>query len=469
MKLVLKYGGTSISSAKDIQNVAKHIQSLSKQNQLVIVCSATSDTTDDLIEISQSIKKENKKKAEQLAKKIVNRHQQLALQTIKKSHIRKKLLQTFDEYFSELIALIDGMVLLGEVTPRSMDYLFSFGERFSIKLISNTINDLGKKSISLTGKEVGIVTDSNFGESKPLMDTTRLRVSKTLESLFLKKTIPVIGGFVGADQHGHVTTFGRGGSDYSATIIGSCIKADEIWLMSDVDGLMTADPKIVKNAKLLNEVSYIEAIEMAMFGAKQIHPRTFEPLLAKKIPMKIRSSFNLKNEGTLVTSSPSVATKNTVKCVSNVSHNGLIDIRGGSMVGTPGTAGKIFSTLANASINVMMISQNPSESSITIVVKNADLDKAVNILETELLGKIIKKLEVTTDMAIIALIGSGMRGTVGVASKVFGSMARNKVNVSMITQGSSELNLAFVVKNSDATTAIQALHDEFELSKINLK
>ena len=469
MKLVLKYGGTSISSAKDIQNVAKHIQSLSKQNQLVIVCSATSDTTDDLIEISQSIKKENKKKAEQLAKKIANRHQQLALQTIKKSHIRKKLLQTFDEYFSELIALIDGMVLLGEVTPRSMDYLFSFGERFSIKLISNAINDLGKKSISLTGKEVGIVTDSNFGESKPLMDTTRLRVSKTLESLFLKKTIPVIGGFVGADQHGHVTTFGRGGSDYSATIIGSCIKADEIWLMSDVDGLMTADPKIVKNAKLLNEVSYIEAIEMAMFGAKQIHPRTFEPLLAKKIPMKIRSSFNLKNEGTLVTSSPSAATKNTVKCVSNVSHNGLIDIRGGSMVGTPGTAGKIFSTLANASINVMMISQNPSESSITIVVKNADLDKAVNILETELLGKIIKKLEVTTDMAIIALIGSGMRGTVGVASKVFGSMARNKVNVSMITQGSSELNLAFVVKNSDATTAIQALHDEFELSKINLK
>jgi aspartate kinase len=230
---------------------------------------------------------------------------------------------------------------------------------------------------------------------------------------------------------------------------------------------MTADPKIIKNAKLLKEVSYIEAIEMAMFGAKQIHPRTFEPLLTKKIPMKIRSSFNIKNEGTLVTSSPSATAKNTVKCVSIVSHNGLIDIRGGSMVGTPGTAAKIFSTLANSSINVMMISQNPSESSITIVVKNTDLDKAVNTLEMELLGKIIKKLEVTTDMAIIALIGSGMRGTVGVASKVFGSMAKNKVNVSMITQGSSELNLAFVVKNSDANTAVQALHNEFQLSKIN--
>ena len=467
MKLVLKYGGTSISSAKDIQNVAKHIQSLSKQNQLVIVCSAISDTTDDLIEISQSIKKENKKKAEQLAKKISNRHQQLAKQTIKKSQVRKKLLHTFNEYFSELVALIDGMVLLGEVTPRSLDYLFSFGERLSIQIISAAINDLGKKSIPLTGKEVGIVTDSNFGESKPLMDTTRLRVSKTLDSLFLKKIIPVVGGFVGADQHGHVTTFGRGGSDYSATIIGSCIKADKIWLMSDVDGLMTADPKIVKNAKLLKEVSYIEAIEMAMFGAKQIHPRTFEPLLAKKIPMRIRSSFNVTNEGTLVTSSPSKNAKNTVKCVSNVSHNGLIDIRGGSMVGTPGTAGKIFSTLARAGINVMMISQNPSESSITIVVKNTDLDKAVNTLELELLGKIIKKLEVTTNMAIIALIGSGMRGKVGVASRVFGEMEKNKVNVSMITQGSSELNLAFVVKNSDANTAVKALHDGFELSKIN--
>lgn len=467
MRLVIKYGGTSISSAKDIRAVANHLNSLSKKNQIVVVCSATSGTTDDLIEISESIKKENKSKAEQLASKITNRHKQLAKQTIKKADLRKKLLKNFDDDFAELVALIDGMVLLGEVTPRTMDYLFSFGERLSIKLVSMAVSDSGKKSVPLTGKEVGIVTDSNFGESKPLIDTTRLRVSKTVENLFSKKTVPVVGGFVGADQHGHITTFGRGGSDYSATIIGTCIKADEIWLMSDVDGLMTADPKIVKNAKLLKEVSYIEAIEMALFGAKQIHPRTFEPLLSKKIPMKIRSSFNLKNEGTLVTASPSSSVKNTVKCVSNVRNNGLIDIQGGSMVGTPGTAAKIFATLAKAGINVMMISQNPSESSITIVVKNADLDKAVSSLEMELLGKIIKKLEVTTNVAIIALIGSGMRGTVGVASKVFGAAEKNKVNVSMITQGSSELNLAFVVKNSDTNAAVRALHNAFALDKIN--
>ena len=467
MRLVIKYGGTSISTSKDIQTIAKHINSLSKKHQIVVVCSATSGTTDDLIEISESIKKENKSKAEQLASKITNRHKQLAKQTIKKSDIQKKLLRKLDEDFAELLALIDGMVLLGEVTSRSMDYLISFGERLSIKLISSAISDSGKKSISLTGKEVGIVTDSNFGESKPLMDTTRLRVSKTIEDLFSTKIIPVVGGFAGADQHGHVTTFGRGGSDYSATTIGSCIKVDEIWLMSDVDGLMTADPKIVKNAKLLKEVSYNEAIEMAMFGAKQIHPRTFEPLLSKKIPMKIRNSFNIKNEGTLVTISPSASIKNTVKCVSNVQNSGLIDIRGGSMVGTPGTAAKIFETLAKSGINVMMISQNPSESSITIVVKNTDLDKAVSALEMELLGKIIKKLEITTNVAIIALIGSGMRGTVGVASRVFGAIEKNKINVSMITQGSSELNLAFVVKNPDTNASVRALHDAFELDKIN--
>jgi aspartate kinase len=297
------------------------------------------------------------------------------------------------------------------------------------------------------------------------MDTTRLRVMAKLEPLLESKVIPVIGGFAGADQHGHITTFGRGGSDYTATIIASCIKADEVWLMSDVDGLMTADPKMVKDAKVIPEVSYVEAMEMALFGAKQIHPRSFEPLLNKKIPMRIRSSYNLSNEGTLVTANPSEDTMRTVKCVSVIRNNGLIDMRGGSMVGAPGTAATIFSTLATAGINIMMISQSPSESSITIVVKEHDLDKAVNTLEMNLLGKMIKKIDVTTDVSIIALIGSGMRGTVGVASRVFGAVAKNKVNVTMIAQGSSELNLAFVVKDDDCQSAVQALHNEFGLGR----
>lgn len=467
MRLVVKYGGTSISSPDDIRGIARHVGSLRGDNELVLVCSATAGTTDDLIEIAELIRKADKPKADHIISRITQRHTELAGQTIGDGAAKEGLEARLGEDFAELAALIDGMVLIGEVTPRSMDYLISFGERLSAKLVSAAITDSGAKSVPLSGKEAGIMTDSNFGESRPLIDTTRLRVSKTIGGLLADGMIPVVGGFAGGDQHGHVTTFGRGGSDYTATIIGSCIKADEIWLMSNVDGLMTADPAIVKDAKLLRHVSYAEAVEMAMFGAKQIHPRTFEPLLAKKIPMRIRSSLDMKNEGTLVTDSPPESVRNTVKCVSHIRDNGLVDIGGGGMVGSPGTAGRIFDTLAKAGINVMMISQNPSESSITIVVKNADLDRAVSALEMGLLGKMIKKLEVTTDVAIIALIGSGMRGTVGVASRVFGAIERDKVNVSMITQGSSELNLAFVVKNADTETAVRALHGAFELGEIH--
>jgi len=467
LKLVVKFGGTSISSVKNIIEVAKILHNLSKKNQIITVCSAISGVTDDLIQISKFIQKGNKDKAKKLTKKIIQKHKQLADDLIKKPQNRKKLLEKLKSDSKELEHLLHGIILLGEVTPRSMDYLISFGERLSINLVAYALLDLGSKSIPLTGKDIGIVTDSNFGEARPLMDTTRIRISKIAEPLLAKKIIPIVGGFAGADQHGKFTTFGRGGSDYTATIIASCINSDEIWLMSDVDGLMTADPKIVKSAKVLKEVSYVEAIEMALFGAKQIHPRTFEPLLSKKIPMRIRSTFNTKNLGTNVIATPDIGTKKTVKCVSAIRNNGLIDVRGGSMVGAPGTAAKIFSTLAEVGVNIMMISQSPSESSISIVVKKTDLDKAVSALEMNLLGKIIKKLEVTTDVSIIALIGSGMRGTIGVASRVFGAVEKKGVNVVMIAQGSSELNIAFVVKDSGCKSVVQALHDEFELAKIN--
>lgn len=467
MRLVVKFGGTSIASAENIRSVAAFLKSTSRSNRVACVCSAIDGTTDGLLEVSSLIQGEKKSGAQRIAARIINNHRKIAQASVKKPDLRKRLLRDLDRDFDEFRSLLDGMSLLGEITPRSLDHLLSFGERMSTRIVSAAARDLGARSSPFTGKEIGIVTDSNFGESKPLMDTTRLRVSKNIEEAFGKKSLPVIGGFAGADQHGHITTFGRGGSDYTATTIGYCMGADEIWLMSDVDGLMTADPRIVGDAKVLREVSYAEAVEMAMFGAKQIHPRTFEPLLSGKIPMRIRNTFNAKHEGTLVTATPGPSAKKTVKCVSMIPHNGLIDVRGGSMVGSPGTAAKIFATLARAGINVMMISQNPSESSITIVVKKTNLDRAVSALELEHLGKIIKKLEVTSDIAIVALIGAGMRGTAGVASKVFGSVAAKKLNVAMITQGSSELNLAFVVRDGDAKAAVRAIHDEFELAEVN--
>ena len=467
MKLVLKFGGTSLASVKDIQNVTNIVSKLSSENEIVIVCSAVDGITDELIHISEQIKKVNKKEANRALAKISQKHKQFTTHIVTDSKIQKTLLDKMKSDLSELEELVHGLLLLGEVTPRSFDYLASFGEKLSINLVSFALQQLKKKSVPLSGKQAGIVTDSNFGESRPLMDTTKIRLSKTIQDLFDKNTIPVVGGFSGADQHGNTTTFGRGGSDYTATIIASCIDADEIWLMSDVDGLMTADPKLVDDAKLLKEVSYAEAVEMAQFGAKQIHPRTFEPLVSKKIPMRIRSTFDLANTGTIVTASPSAATKKTVKCASAIRNIGLVDLTGGVLFAAPGTAAKIFTLLADINVNVMMVSSNPSESSISIIVKKSDLDRAVNALEMSLLGKTVKKIVTTPNVSIIAVIGSGMSGTVGIASKVFSAVQKRNVNVIMIAQGSSELNLAFVVKDNDCKSVIQALHEEFELANIN--
>ncbi|MDA0756694.1 MAG: aspartate kinase [Crenarchaeota archaeon] len=465
MKLVVKFGGTSLATVKDIKNVAKTVDEIAKNNKTVVVCSAVDQITDELIQISSLIEKGKKKDANRMFAKISQKHKQFAAHLVTNPNILKSLSNKLNSDLSELEELVHGLILLEEVTPRSHDYLISFGERLSIDLVSFSLQELKNKSIPLSGKEAGIVTDSNFGDSRPLMDTTKIRLSKTINEHLIKNTIPVVAGFAGADQHGHITTFGRGGSDYTATIIASCINANEVWLMSDVEGMMTADPKLVKNAKLLKQVSYDEAIEMARFGAKQIHPRTFEPLLSKKIPMRIRSSFNVNNQGTLVTL-PHSKTQDYVKCVSAIRKVGLLDLTGGILFAGPGAAAKIFSVLAKNNINAMMVSSNPSESSITIVVKKEDLPKAENALEINLLGTTLKKIETIPNVAIIAVIGSGMRGKVGIASRVFLAAQKSNSNVMMIAQGSSELNLAFVVKDTDCKAVVQSLHNEFKLNDI---
>ena len=454
----------------------------------VAVCSAASGITDELIAVSARIRRGDRAGAGRAASRIVSRSRRLARESVRGAAARRRLLEALQRDFSDLRELVDGMSLLGEVTPRSLDYLLSFGERLSARTMAHAVQDAGCSARALAGNEAGIVTDSNFGGARLLMDTTRLRVSKALGPLLAGGTMPVVGGFVGADQHGRITTLGRGGSDYTATTVGACIGADEIWLMSEVDGLLTADPSIVADARVLPAVSYVEAMEMAMFGAKQIHPRTFEPLLGSGIPMRVRSSSTGGGRrrrrarraplpppgGTLVVADPSAAAAaaaapgssppdRAVKCISTLRGNALIDVRGDGLVGEPGTAARIFSTLAGAGANVTMISQNPSESSISMVVSRPDMDGAVAALERDLLGGMIKKVEVTPGVAVVALIGSGMRGAVGVASRVFGSVARNGINVVMITQGSSELNLAFVVRDADCESAVRVLHDEFGL------
>lgn len=225
------------------------------------------------------------------------------------------------------------------------------------------------------------------------------------------------------------------------------------------------DPKLVKDACVLKEVSFAEAMEMALFGAKYMHPRALEPVIDTKIPIRIRNTFNVSHPGTLITQNPGRDSQKIVKSVSAIRRTALIDVSGGGMVGAPGTAAKIFDTLAKNRVNIMMISQSPSESSISMVVRKADLDKATTTLELNLLGRVIKRIDVSDNVAVIAVVGSGMRGIKGVAAKVFGAVARRNVNVIMIAQGSSELNLAFVIDDKDCEKAVQALHDEFGLGK----
>ncbi len=370
-------------------------------------------------------------------------------------------MQLINNLINEFRDVLLGISILGEVTPKSQDYLLSFGERLSTPIISCALNSAGLKSNYLNGKEVGILTNSHFGDAKPLMDTTKLRIHHKIEPLLREKTIPVVTGFIGCDQNGNITTIGRGGSDYTATIIAAGINADEVWLWSDIDGLMTADPKIVKDAIVLEEVSVLEALELSMFGSKYMHPRALEPVMDSKIAVRIRNANNIDHPGTLITQTPNFNSNKIVKSITVIRNTALIDVSGGGLIGTPGTAAKIFDALAKNQVNIMMISQTPSESSITMVVKKQDIDKAIITLELNFLGKLIKRIDVSENVAVIAVVGLGMRGIKGVAARTFGAVAKRNINVIMITQGSSELNLAFVIEDKNCEEAVNALHQEF--------
>lgn len=465
MRLVMKFGGTAVDSPDKVRHVAQLVKSHKKGNEIVCVVSAVRGMTDGLLSIADSVKRGDKTSIDEFVKKSAKIHADIVEGAISDKKLKGEAGAVIKKIISELQDVLGGIVLLGEVTPKSLDYLMSFGERLSTPIVSFALRDIGIKSDHLTGKEAGILTDGNFGEARPLMDTTKLRVSHKIEPMLKEDSVPVVTGFIGSDQFGNITTIGRGGSDYTATIIAASIGAQEVWLWSDVDGLMTSDPKIVKDAQVLREVSFSEAMEMALFGAKYMHPRALEPVIDTKIPIRIRNTFNVKHAGTVITQSPSKESQKIVKSVSAIRHTALIDVSGGGMVGAPGTAARIFDTLATNRVNIMMISQSPSESSISMVVRKTDLDRATTTLELSLLGKVIKQINVNDDVAVIAVVGSGMRGIKGVAAKVFGAVAKHGVNVIMIAQGSSELNLAFVVNERDCDQAVRALHGEFELAR----
>ncbi len=315
-----------------------------------------------------------------------------------------------------------------------------------------------------TGKAAGIVTDSNFGEARPLLKVTEHQVKQNIEPLLDKGITPVVTGYIAATQDGEITTLGRGGSDYTATIIAAALEADEVWVWTDVDGLMTSDPKIVPSAKVVPELSFHEAIELAIFGAKAMHPRALEPAMEKEIPVRIRNTFNLQNLGTLILKEQKIKSTDIVKGITLIKKCALINVGGAGMIGTPGTAAKVFDILGKNNINVLMISQSASEANISFILQREVLEKAVSTLEIALLGSgLIREVSTEDDVCVVAVVGADMKGTPGVAARMFGAVARRGVNVRMIAQGSSELNISFVVKETDGEKAVRAIHEEFKL------
>ena len=464
----MKFGGRSVDTGKKILQVADLINDYRKKgNEIVGVFSAIDGMTDQILDVSESVRKGDRKAIKEFLDKTKEAHIKIVEYSIKDSILKSKALSAIEDLVSEMRDVFNGIVILHEVTPKILDHLLSFGERLLAPIISFVLQERKIDSVALAGKEAGILTDSNFGEARPLMDTTKLRLKHNIEPLLKENKIPVITGFIGADQNGNTTTLGRGGSDYTATILAASLDADEVFLWGDVDGLMTADPKIISNARVLKEVSFAEATELSLFGAKYMHPRALEPVLDSNIPVHIRNTSKLTHKGTIISKNTSRSAKKIVKSIIAIRHTALIDVSGGGMVGTPGTAARIFESLAKKKVNIMMISQSPSESSITMVVRKDDLDTATTTLDLTLLGKVIRNLKVNDDVAVIAVVGSGMRGIKGVAAKVFSSVAKDNVNVIMIAQGSSELNLAFVVNDSDCEKAVKSLHSAFELEKLD--
>ncbi|MEM0216355.1 MAG: aspartate kinase [Candidatus Bathyarchaeia archaeon] len=468
MRIVMKFGGTSVATGENIRRIADIISSsVSKGHQIIAVVSALDGITEKLIEAAERAEKRDKGFIHNLGQELLNRHLRVAGEAIFNSSILKEIQLTIAATLEELEKILTGILYVGELTPRSKDYILSFGERLSAPILYGALKDVGLNTCFLTGAEAGIVTDDNFGEANPLMNVTKLQVKERLEPLLQKGMVPVVTGFIAATQDGITTTLGRGGSDYTATILGAALGAEEIWIWTDVDGLMTSDPKIVPNAKTLPELSFREALEMAVFGAKAMHPRALEPIMDSNTIVRIKNIFNPNGPETVLVKETK-AKPGTVKAVTLLKDVALINISGAGMVGAPGTAAKVFEVLGKNKINILMISQGASEANISLIIRRNLMEKAVNALELALLGGgLIREITGEDDVCVISVVGAGMRNTPGIASRVFTAVARRGINVRMIAQGSSELNISFVVKESDGPAAVQAVHEEFKLGEVS--
>lgn len=459
--IVMKFGGTSVGNGECIINVAKLV--LKEKPPKIVVVSAMGRVTDKLVNIANRVvdlpTQVVEKEVDFFYRELVLQHRNAALEAIKNKKIVSEVLPRITELADQLKVALLGVGYLEDLSPKSLDYIMSFGERLSVLIVSGTLESMGAKSIPLTGYEAGIITDSNFGHARPKHILMKDQIKAKLDPYLKKGIITVVTGFTGGDEKGRITTLGRGGSDYSASLIGKYMNAKEVQIWTDVDGILTTDPKIVKEAKLISELSYVEAMDLAYFGAKVIHSKMIEPAMTSNIPVRVLNTFNPACLGTLIVRKQKKI-EEVIKAIAITRDVAILNLQGIGMAETPNIAGRLFSVLGKNNINVIMISGS-SESNLSFVVKSKDSKRAVELLTEEFGNGDIRGVGSMPEVCIISVVGAGMQGTKGIAAKVFETVAKAGVNIIMIAQGSSEVNIAFVVNEKDSKKALEALHKRF--------
>lgn len=468
MLIVMKFGGTSVGSPAALEKVIQ-IVGKAKQagHEVVVVVSAMNGVTNLLLDSAYKAEAGDETAAHQARAEIARKHAEATLHFLGQTPLREAVLAEINTILDEFEALCHGIHVLGELTPRALDVIGGLGERMSVPQVTALLNHANIPAQGIAATEL-IVTDDRFGSAVPLIDQTRAKSQAALGAILAAGRAPVVTGFIGATETGIQTTLGRGGSDYSATIIGRAIDADEVWIWTDVNGVMTADPRIVPEAHPISHLSYAEISELSFFGAKVLHSQAIRPARRVGIPVRILNTFEPEHPGTLI-SEEAPESNRTVKAVTVIKNMSLITVEGPGMIGIRGVAGRTFSAVARSDTNVLMISQASSEQSICFVVPTADVPKVVKALEEELALEITRRdldhVRWQEDTVILAVVGAGMKGTPGVSGRLFGALGRERINVIAIAQGSSEFNISLVVAQAEADRAVRVIHKEFELEK----
>lgn len=461
MKLIMKFGGTSVQNADAVGKTMDIITShLSKGDQMVVVVSAQRGVTDRIIETAEQMVSSRDTSAVSVLVEYLTSTHLNTLQAVAPDYYAETsevIIRAIDSLHDFLHAVFH----LRELTPRSRDYVISFGERLNAPVISAALRQRGISSLALDGCEAGILTTGNHGDAIAL-PAGEVRIRSRLEPI-IATSVPVVMGFMGCTEKGVVTTLGRSGSDYTAAILGAALMVDEIWIWTDVDGIMTTDPRLVKDARVIPRISYIEVMELSYFGAKVMHSRSIEPAMQKNIPVWVKNTFNPSYPGTCIEKGERREMR-VVKAITYIDKVAAITITGAQMIGRPGVAKHIFSILAENQINVMMISQGSSEANISLIIEEKQVQTAKDALQPLKERCVFREITANEDVCAVAVVGSGMAGMAGTAGRTFSALGKAGINAMMISQGSSEVNISFVVKQEDGPRAVMVLHDEFELS-----